>query len=1011
MRLLILVLLSIAPLFGGQSLQLTTGNTLSFTPPNEVPWTALGAARVEIALDLNTCSGETTFFKLGNWRLRCSSATNVSYGTDVDDGSLGIAGKTQMLIRMQRDPSQTLASSNGTAPVAHLEIWANDGTGRVSRATNDAASAMDVSSIQSYAVGTSDIEFHWIKVYSTLTEVGANAPVPDPHGVGDLANWDFEGVLTDSGPDSMTFSASGTGFTTTPTFNPVADPTVDADPFWMQAPSVRAGAEITLSAERSISHDDVDGLTCVWSDQTGGSGPTAILFTGSTTACTTTAVFPTFGDFDLRLVVTDNSAGTGTANVTVGAVATDSNRIVVMDNDSFAFTLGEHIQWGQSAWPFLPERTYKMAETFAANRSAASWRTFDTGTVTVSNGSPTVEGAGGTDFANLICSGGTTPDGGAGGPNKLVIRDSGGVYWVNNIAACVDADTLTLSANWNKTGEGGLSYSYWTEAENSLWINGSENENYYDNVWAYYTLCKTSGLQWACTDAAELAALWWEMPFIANGMAMTGPSGGSLIMQPRLNALIGIMLWAKEQGTEASIFPGIEDYIEFFDFLRIVHSLNYCAGDPREAWYVGMWLSLAMELDPDATRVSNYQSILTAAMDASAGASGGDIDPDICRHPSGVWHGYDATAGASTVSVTNGSNEFVCASSGACSWDAGDVGSWVQIGVLNDRDHVTDVGQYQITAQDADKLTVTPNFAGTTGSGRWYFIKAVNTYTFQALTNAMPNIALDWQYRHGFSDRRDVIVEGTDGIVVNNYRAPLRGLYVLNDDNAGCSASIAAETVNSANNCQFDPAQTASSQRFLIAEIAGAMALGVKYGRQIDDANTASRIAQLDDMMGATFGALGGPDSDTDWASEYNDSGATFTQGGNGKQKNFGFCCGVGQSSAWDAERLGGLAAEDLVSYSVPLDIGSVAMATKASVTLYEPRGFSRVVNDQTGSTASVIGDARQGDHLAKIEYKDAMDSVLQTDFVMVETAGEGASESAVEIGGAATVTGSLTVQ
>ena len=1000
MRLLVLVLLSIAPLFGGQSLRLTTGDTMSFTPPDEAPWTALGALRVEIALDLNTCSSETTFFKLGNLRLRCTSATSVSFGTSVDDGTLSVTGKTQMLIRMQRDPAQTLASSSGSVK-AHLEIWANDGTGRVSRTTNDTASDLDVSSIQSYAVGTSDIEFHWIKVYSTLVESGQNAPLPDPHGVGDLANWDLEGVLTDSGPDGMAFSTSGTGFTTTPTFSPVADPTVDADPFWMQQPSVRAGAEITLSAGRSISHDDVDGLSCVWSDQGGGSGPTAILFTGSTTACTTTAVFPTFGDYDLRLVVTDDAARTGTANITVGAVATDSNRIVVMDDDAFAFALGEHIQWGQSAWPLLPERTHKMAETFAAMRSVAGWETKGTGSISVTNGSPTVTGSG-TDFQDDYCSGGSTPDDSA----KLVITDDNGINWVTAISSCNSATSLTLTSNWNKTTDSDLAYSFWTATNVFFWINGSENENYYDNVWAYYTLCKTSGLRWACDEAAALAETWWEMPYIAEGMAGSGPMGGGGTVVPRIQALIGIMLWAKEQGTEATVFPGIEDVIEFYDSIWITHGTNYCAGDKREAWYVGMWLALAAELDTDPTRVSNYESILAAAMDASGGPSGGDIDPNICRYPDGGWPSHDnANAGTGTVSVTNGSPTITCEST--CGWTSGDVGKWIQIGIVNNKDRVSDWGQYLITAQEAGSLTLSTNFTGTTGTGRFYFIGTENTFTHQALQSAMSGWALDWQYKAGLTDHRQVLVDTFDYIVDKIYWADKRGFYNFTDD-AGCAADIATETANAA--CQYNPADDESSKRFLSLEVIAALSRGVKHGRQLDDANTASRVTFMDNLVGAALGGLGGPDTDTTWATEYNDNGATFTVG-NGKQKNFGFCCGVGGASAWDAERLGGLAAEDLVSYSVPLDIGSVAMATKASVTLYEPRGFSRVVNDQTGSTASVTGDARQGDHLAKVEYKDAMDSVLQTDFVMVEAAGEGASESAVEIGGAATVTGSLTVQ
>lgn len=1010
MKKLLLVLVLALPLFGGQSLQLTTGDAMSFTPPEETPWTSLGAFRVEISATINACSSTTSLFKIGTYNGFCSSSSTIWLSTGTDSGSEDITGKTDVVLRIQRDPSQTLASSNGVVK-AHLELWNADGTGRVYQATSDTGAAtFDASSAQSWSVGTSDIEFHWIKMYSTLVEVGTNAPLPDPHGTGDLANWDFEGDATDSGPDGMNFSVSGTGFTTSRTLNPVADPAVDADPYWMQQPSVRAGQEVTLSASRSISHDDVDGLTCLWTYEGGGSGITAPLFTGSTTACETTAVFPLFGEYeDVCLEVTDDSANTGKTCLDVGAVATDDNHIVVMDDDAFAFALGENIQWGQSAWPYLPRQQYRMAEQFILNRADPEWQTLGAGTISVTNGSATVTGSG-TNFQATYCSGGSTPDDNA----KLIVVNDDGVYVPWNITSCDSATQLTMSANWNKASDSGLSYSFWTSSNVFFWANGSDNENYYDNVWAYYLLCKTSGFQWACDAARDLAAQWWTMPFINEGLMGTWPNGGANISAPRIDALIGIMLWAKDQGTESTVFPGIQTAIQFFDNIWITHPTTYCPTDPREAWYVGMWLSLAAELDPDSGRVSNYETILGNAMDASAGASGGDIDPDVCRWPNGGWtSGGISTpnAGSSTVAVVNGTNEFLCASSGACSWTSGDVGKYVQIGVLNNKDYTSDRGQYLITAQDADKLTVSPSFAGTTGSGRFYFIRTTNTYVHQALGNAIANLALDWQYKSGFSDYRQAIIDSFDYIQDKVYWEAKKGLYNLSDE-AGCLASILAGTASpDGNNCQFDPSSTAATKRFLSMEIASTMAFAVKYGRQLDDGNTAARIAFADTLFGAAMGGLKGPSTDTTWAEEYDDDEATFTALTNGKQKNFGFCCGVGGATMWDAERLGGLAAEDLVSYSVPLDIAGVSMATKASVTLYEPRGFSRVVNDQTGSTASVTGDARQGPHLAKVEYKDAGDVVLQTDYLMTGPTGEALNGATVEINGASTATGSFTVQ
>lgn len=1012
MKRFLLALVLALPLLGGQGLQRATGDAMSFTPPDTAPWTALGAHRVEIVATITSCDSTSTFWKVGGLHAYCSSGNNVWLTSPGDSGSESIAGMTDVLIRIQRDPAQTLDSSNAGAPVAHLEMWNADGSGRIYQRTNDNSSTIDASSLQTWSVGTGDIEFHSIKVFSDLVEVGANSPLPDPHAVGDLANWDFEGVATDSGPSSMTFATTGTNYVTTPALNPVADPAVDADAYWMQQPSIRAGASVALSSSRSISYNDDESLLCLWTYEGGGTGPAAFRI-ASPSSCETTGIGPTFGTYeDVCLEVTDQAANTHKTCLDVGAVATDDNRIVVMDDDRFAFALGENIQWSKSAWPYIPDRAYKMAKTFIDSRTAATWRTLGTGTISVTLGSNVVTGSG-TDLQDDYCSGGTVPNDSA----KLIVLDDNGIYWPWNITSCDSATQLTMSANWNKASDSGLSYSFWTSAQSSPWINGSENENYYDNVWAYYWLCKTSGFQLFCEAARDLAEVWWEMPLINEGQGGRGPNGAANTVNPRIQSMIGMLLWALDTNTESTVFPGVESITEFYETTRMRSTSNYCMGDAREAWYVVMWASLLREIDTDPTRVANYEAMLTAAMDASGGITGGDVDPEICRHPTGMFHGYGAEDGniygASTVSVVNGSDEATCATPGACNWTASEVGKWFQVGVLNNRDRITDIGQYLITSQDSSKITFVPAFSGTTGSGRFYFMRPVNTYTFQALGNAMPLIALDWQYRGGFSDHRQAIVEVYDGVIANNYRSDLKALYSLTDYQAGCTEAILTNTSNTVNNCQFSTSQTASGQRFLTGEIVGLMTRGVHYGRQVDNANTAARIAQVDLMVGAAFGGLGGPGSDNAWATEFDDTGCTFVNpgcgGGNGKQKNFGFCCGVGGVGMWDAERLGGLAAEDLSDFFAPLNIAGVSGATKATCTLYEPRGFSRVVNNQTGLACTVVGDARQGGHLAKIEYKNAMDTVLQTDYVMAELSVEGGNGTRTQ--GTFTPVGSFTIQ
>ena len=96
-----------------------------------------------------------------------------------------------------------------------------------------------------------------------------------------------------------------------------------------------------------------------------------------------------------------------------------------------------------------------------------------------------------------------------------------------------------------------------------------------------------------------------------------------------------------------------------------------------------------------------------------------------------------------------------------------------------------------------------------------------------------------------------------------------------------------------------------------------------------------------------------------------------FSQG-----KWTGFCFGIGMSHQWPAARLGGVTPAIPRTIDVTCNISSVANATKCRVTLTKPDG-STVTNTCTTSPCPVIGDARQGDHLLKVDYLNASDAVL----------------------------------
>src|SRR5690606_31093970 len=136
-------------------------------------------------------------FQLGPFVVNCSSANTIRMFAGVDQTLLDVSGRTEVLIRFQRDPLRTLATSSGGVPKAHIEIWDADGTNYLGASQTASASDLNVTGVQSLSLTAIDVEIHWIKLYSTLVEKGQNAPLPDPHGTGDLANWEFEGNLGD----------------------------------------------------------------------------------------------------------------------------------------------------------------------------------------------------------------------------------------------------------------------------------------------------------------------------------------------------------------------------------------------------------------------------------------------------------------------------------------------------------------------------------------------------------------------------------------------------------------------------------------------------------------------------------------------------------------------------------------------------------------------------------------------------------------------------------------------
>lgn len=1094
MKRLLLALALALPLIAGDSLVLTSGDSLSYNPPDTTPWTALDARRVEMAIDLTNwnCTGSTTsrlWGMGGDLFLGCGATATSLY---LRDGSrfweiANAASYGEVLIRFSRSVTQTITPV--TYPSDWLEIWKVDGTGYTTTIVNTFQNTPENLTTEnasgSQTIGGTGIiaQIHWVKQYSTVIWPGPASPMPGTLGTGDLGDWSFDGsTLTDSSGLGMTISGSGHTFETTPAVDPT--PSLNAgQQNWYDAPTVRAGTETTLTGTCSTVAATL-GCTCVWSDQSAGTGPDSILFTGSTTACTTTAVFPTFGSYTLRLVATDTDANVGTRDFEIGAVAQDSTQHVVYPTANEEFIVGPQLAFGNSQWPWFDERR-KTIGNWMGNRipdpatigtNTVDWGKPGGGTVTVTNGSPTVQGAGGTNFQVEFCGGGTTPS------NFMLIIDDAGLYWRGTISSCTDADTIVLANNWNLPSDSGLSYVY--DVNYGDWgATGasSEAQNFYDNCLAYGAMYFGTGhtrwLDWhnTCGD------IWWNSPQINHGQCREGPTAGFQCANMNVGhaSNTGLMLWAEVNGTQSTFWPGIEEILVYHDGTW-GGARDQPSTDFRPSGYAMAWEALAAHLDPDATREAAWKAKIDDML--------GDLFSVNQQSVDGAWyHGSNnGITGAGTVNVTNGSPTVTCpgancgfqddsitttltaaitsnnstsaisvtstaafSTSGIIKIDnelisySGKTGttftgitrsySYTQTGATHSNgatvQQMTHEGRYFTAyANSADswnvngrrgdyliasvdsptQITLATNFTGTTGTGLTWKSMRYSDKIMQPFIQAMPMAGLAWLSQDGYSDERQKVVDTLNYNRTRGYRAHTGGYYWVLDD-AGCQANIDAGVSNTTFDCQFNNNAASTnfqSDRYLMQEPIRGSAWGAKYARDLADPNATALSTHVDTMMGHIYGKWGGPQADfnestcsTCYAKELEDTSVTFTA--TPKNKNWGFGFGFGGGYVWDALRDGDPEAESLTDYSVPLDIAGVALATKASVTLYEPKGaVSRVVNNQTGSAATVTGDSRQGTHLAKVEYKNAMDTILQTDYVL-------ASEAVVSGDPATSATGS----
>ncbi|MDA0203802.1 MAG: hypothetical protein O3A53_19035 [Acidobacteria bacterium] len=691
----------------------------------------------------------------------------------------------------------------------------------------------------------------------------------------------------------MPVSITGTAFGTSPTISPVAIAIQDAQPTWQTITVQRAGEAVTWDGTTSISGADVDpALTYLWSDQTGGGGLTF----SSSTASQPTISCASFGEYIVRLAVTDADAGTDSVDVTIGCVETDDLYRVTYADPDVGFLLGPMIMWGKSPWPYIDERHVVYADYYgglAVSKTAPNhsddWNTNLAGTVSVTNGDATVTGSG-TSFQDRYCSGGSTPDNPAGGM-RIVIHDAAGQDWAYTISSCTSQTSLELTITYTAATDSALNHSRWSDCR-GCWVGGSNNNNYYDNVLALYALHYRTGLTIYRTQARALAVTWDDMPSINSGF---GAETAGNNIAARQWSFTGLALWARESGQPNAWWDNWDARMAIWEA-----SADSTADftDVREDGYAFAFVAIMARMHYDSAERTASAAVLTSAL----GATKRFITTDYKIND--VWSNsaFGANCGGTSTTVTNGSTAVVGVGT---SWlsISNIADNWLGVGPLGSterRDITVNDTMRIASAPSNTSITLENNWPGatqttTTGECRINNVVGTGTQPFQL---AMGMAAMDWadDVLGGNATAVDELLDAAEWYDTYGHDDTLRGAYYARAF-PNCEPDP-QDLTNGGTNCGIT---AGTGFRFLHLEFIRAVSRAYIAAVENGDPRAGALLTLGDRIVGASLdGGFGGPETDGTWPTELDETDGVPTD----KAKNFGFVWCWGGAWSWPAARL-----------------------------------------------------------------------------------------------------------
>jgi len=357
MRSSFLILVLISSVFAGQSINISSGNYCSFSDPNVSTTTDW---RVEFQLHDYIVPGSNVLL-LGLSGLgfgveaRTDGTLLIQDNRDTVNGStyIDMTGRTNVLIRVQRNHAGALFSA---------EVWNVDSSNyAIDSDTITAENAWPYSGGLVGYTTTATASIGFLRMWDTLVPLRSKPPTTAPSGI-PILHLKFDGNLNDSGPNGRNCTGVGTIAYTNPTptigTGVYSIPTTYGAPTWTDSIPCRAGTNCTLDGSASYSMADAsDTVSYFWQEL---SGPSVASWSSRTSAQPILTGL-IFGPYSILLKVMDAAGNLATSLLDLGAVATDSNGVVVQADPNVTKIFGEMMAHGRNPWTWFDEKRWASA--------------------------------------------------------------------------------------------------------------------------------------------------------------------------------------------------------------------------------------------------------------------------------------------------------------------------------------------------------------------------------------------------------------------------------------------------------------------------------------------------------------------------------------------------------------------------------------------------------------------------------------------------------------------------